>query len=107
MCRDPTAARQRKPRALGTTLLLSGVVPLAALGLVYRLSLLHLRAQQAAEMDERRLEFHDLFDDAPVAYHELDIEDRITRVNKTELAMLGYTRRGNGRASGVGFHRRG
>ena len=29
--------------------------------------------------------------DAPVAYHELGDDDRITRVNKTELAMLGYS----------------
>ena len=35
--------------------------------------------------------FRDLFHDAPVAYHELDMEGRILRVNKTELALLGYT----------------
>ena len=45
---------------------------------------------------ERRLQqsesqFRDLFDDAPVAYHELDLKNRITRVNKTELTLLGYT----------------
>jgi PAS domain S-box-containing protein len=40
---------------------------------------------------EREADFRALFDDAPVAYHELDTENRITRVNKTELAMLGYT----------------
>jgi len=40
---------------------------------------------------EREADFRGLFDDAPVAYHELDTENRITRVNKTELAMLGYT----------------
>ena len=32
-----------------------------------------------------------LFDDAPVGYHELDTEGRIVRVNHTELEMLGYT----------------
>ena len=35
--------------------------------------------------------FRELFDDAPVAYHELDMEGRIVRVNKTELALLGYS----------------
>ena len=35
--------------------------------------------------------FRELFHDAPVAYHELDTEGRIVRVNKTELALLGYT----------------
>ena len=35
--------------------------------------------------------FRELFHDAPVAYHELDTEGRLVRVNKTELALLGYT----------------
>ena len=35
--------------------------------------------------------FRELFDDAPVAYHELDTEGRMIRVNKTELALLGYS----------------
>ena len=42
-------------------------------------------------LQESERHFRDLFDEAPVAYHELDLEDRITRVNATELAMLGYT----------------
>jgi two-component system, sensor histidine kinase and response regulator len=49
--------------------------------------------QKRAErtLREREAQFRDLFDDAPVAYHELDTNDCIVRVNKTELAMLGYT----------------
>jgi PAS domain S-box-containing protein len=47
------------------------------------------RAERA--LREREAQFRDLFDDAPVAYHELDHDNRITRVNQTELAMLGYT----------------
>ena len=35
--------------------------------------------------------FRELFDDAPIAYHELDTEGRMVRVNKTELALLGYS----------------
>jgi PAS domain S-box-containing protein len=31
-----------------------------------------------------------LFDEAPIGYHEIDVEGRLTRVNRTELAMLGY-----------------
>ncbi|HXK11294.1 MAG TPA: PAS domain S-box protein [Vicinamibacteria bacterium] len=34
--------------------------------------------------------FRDLFDHAPVGYHELDAAGRVLRVNRTELAMLGY-----------------
>ncbi len=40
------------------------------------------------ESEER---FRDLFNYAPVGYHELDTEGRIVRVNQTELEMLGYT----------------
>ena len=36
--------------------------------------------------------FRLLFEDAPVAYHELDLEGRITGVNRAECAMLGYDR---------------
>jgi len=35
--------------------------------------------------------FRDLFDSAPVGYHECDAEGRITLVNRKELAMLGYS----------------
>jgi PAS domain S-box-containing protein len=47
------------------------------------------RAERTLRESEGR--FRDLFDDAPVAYHELDTDNRITRVNKTELALLGYS----------------
>jgi len=40
------------------------------------------------ESEER---FRELFNDAPVGYHEIDLEGRIARVNRTELEMLGYT----------------
>ena len=45
-------------------------------------------AERALQESERH--FRELFDDAPVAYHELDLENRITRVNATELNMLGF-----------------
>jgi PAS domain S-box-containing protein len=35
--------------------------------------------------------YKDIFDDAPIAYHELNADGTITRINRTELAMLGYT----------------
>jgi PAS domain S-box-containing protein len=47
------------------------------------------RAERALKLSEST--FRDLFHDAPVAYHELDTEGRFTRVNKTGLAMVGYT----------------
>ena len=47
-------------------------------------------AEEALRVSEQR--FRELYDDAPVGYHEIDRNGIITRVNKTELAMLGYTR---------------
>jgi diguanylate cyclase (GGDEF)-like protein/PAS domain S-box-containing protein len=48
--------------------------------------------RQSAEdyrLSEER--FRDLFDNAPIGYHEVDAEGRLTRVNRTEAAMLGYS----------------
>ncbi|MCC6395820.1 MAG: response regulator [Bacteroidetes bacterium] len=45
-------------------------------------------AEEALRISEQR--FRELYDDAPVGYHEIDRNGIITRVNKTELAMLGY-----------------
>ncbi len=49
------------------------------------------KAERALKLSEAH--FRDLFDDAPVAYHELNTAGRITRVNKTERALLGYGER--------------
>ena len=46
------------------------------------------RAEEALSSSERR--FRELFDGAPVGYHELDIKGRIVEVNNTELEMMGY-----------------
>lgn len=40
---------------------------------------------------EKEAKFRDLFDNAPVAYHELDVNGCFTRVNRTEEQLLGYT----------------
>jgi PAS domain S-box-containing protein len=34
--------------------------------------------------------YRDLFDNAPVGYHEVDVEGHYVRVNRTEAEMLGY-----------------
>jgi PAS domain S-box-containing protein len=46
-------------------------------------------AEKALQESEQR--FKDLYDNAPSGYHEYDAEGRITRINRTELDMLGYT----------------
>jgi len=48
------------------------------------------RAEEALRENEER--FRDLYDSAPVGYHEYDTEGRITNVNRTDLEMLGYRR---------------
>ncbi len=47
------------------------------------------QAERALKLRESA--FRELFDDSPVAYHELDNEARIARVNTTELSLLGYS----------------
>lgn len=47
------------------------------------------RAEEALRESEER--FRQMYDEAPVGYHELDREGRIIRVNRRELEMLGYT----------------
>lgn len=47
------------------------------------------RDENVIKKSEER--FRELFEYAPVGYHELDKEGKIVRVNKTELEMLGYT----------------
>ena len=46
------------------------------------------RVQEALSERERR--FHQLYDEAPDGFHELDIQGRIVEINRTELEMLGY-----------------
>jgi len=49
------------------------------------------RTQAIRALQESEERFRQVYDEAPVGYHELDREGRITRVNRTELEMLGYT----------------
>ena len=48
------------------------------------------RVEKALQKSEER--FRDLYDSAPVGYHEYDTEGRITNVNRTDLEILGYSR---------------
>ncbi len=49
------------------------------------------RQAEAALADHARL-VHDLYNQAPCAYHSLDRDGTFVQVNDTELAWLGYTR---------------
>jgi len=62
---------------------------LSAVAAQLALSIERKRVEAALIESDRR--FRNLFYDAPVGYHEIDIEGRITCVNTTELSMLGYS----------------
>jgi PAS domain S-box-containing protein len=54
-------------------------------------------AQKAAQERETALQasearYRSLFDEAPVGYHELNMEGQVMDINQTELKMLGYER---------------
>jgi PAS domain S-box-containing protein len=49
------------------------------------------RKRAAEVLRESETQFREIFDNAPIGYHELDTEGRVTRINHTELAMLGYS----------------
>ncbi|MBW1801038.1 MAG: PAS domain S-box protein [Deltaproteobacteria bacterium] len=49
----------------------------------------HKRTEEALRYSEKR--FKDLYDEAPMGYHQCDTEGRIISVNQRETEMLGYT----------------
>ena len=55
----------------------------------YRDITLRKMVQKALEESEAR--FRELYDEAPIGYHELDSQGRIIRVNRKELEMFGYS----------------
>jgi PAS domain S-box-containing protein len=49
----------------------------------------HKSTEEALRESEKK--FRDLYDHAPLGYHEYNTEGYITNVNRTDLEMLGYT----------------
>ena len=49
------------------------------------------RNRAEATLLQSEEKFKELYNDAPVGYHEYDMEGKITNVNRTEMEMLGYT----------------
>jgi PAS domain S-box-containing protein len=49
------------------------------------------RKRDEEALRESQQEFKDLFENAPVGFHEIDTGGRVVRINKTELQMLGYS----------------
>ena len=48
------------------------------------------RKQAEEALKESENKYRELYDEAPIGYHEIDREGRLTRVNKTEAELLGY-----------------
>ena len=48
-----------------------------------------LRTERALKESEER--FRALFDDAPIAYHEIDLNGTVQRVNRAECELLGFS----------------
>ncbi|MEI6556293.1 MAG: PAS domain S-box protein [Paludibacter sp.] len=50
-----------------------------------------LRKSYEKELIKSLTDYKDVFLNAPIGYHEIDMDGRVVRMNKTELDMLGYT----------------
>ncbi len=79
-----------RPDLLMAILLVAGITALLAGISILRLRELRQHEALAAQVQTNEERFHELYDQAPVGYHELDTQGRITRVNQTELSMLGF-----------------
>jgi PAS domain S-box-containing protein len=71
---------------------ISGLLDLLLLGILYGLVHWDLTKKQQAESKLRDYvaEFEELYHNAPCGYHSLDSTGKFTRINRTELQMLGY-----------------
>ena len=78
-----------KPVWDSLTTLVTCVLIVAIVGLVARRTGDTIDRLQGA-LRESEAKYRELFDFAPVAYHELDMDGVIRRVNRTECALLGY-----------------
>ena len=47
-----------------------------------------VKAEEAVRNSEQR--YRELYDDAPVGYHEIDLDTRIVNINRTACELLGY-----------------
>ena len=67
---------------------LSILLLLAVVYLLSRKNIERRRAEESLRESEER--FRDLFEEAPVAYHEIDCEGIVRRVNRAECTLFGY-----------------
>jgi PAS domain S-box-containing protein len=84
-----------RPRIARIILVHAGLWALGVLGILLGARQMRQRLDQQLQAEaallESRQHLRELFDEAPVGYHELDEAGRIIQVNATELKMLGYS----------------
>jgi PAS domain S-box-containing protein len=75
------------------TLIIAGLLDILLLSALYRLVSLDRTKQRKIEskLREDSIELEQLYHNAPCGYHSLDETGNFTRMNRTELSMLGYT----------------
>ncbi|HUL29027.1 MAG TPA: PAS domain S-box protein [Thermodesulfobacteriota bacterium] len=84
--------RSAKPNAYSEQdLNLAGRIADQIAGAVANTQLYAERKQMADALQKSEERFRDLYDHAPLGYHEYDADGHITSVNRTILEMLGYT----------------
>ena len=88
------ATLQHNVRATRQVVLAGWLTALLAVVAASGFAHVELRARERAERRVRELadELQDLYDHAPVGYHSLDANGVFVRMNRTELAWLGYDR---------------
>ena len=88
------ATLQHPVRATRQVVLAGWLAALLAVVAASGFAHVELRARERAERRVRELadELQDLYDHAPVGYHSLDANGVFVRMNRTELAWLGYDR---------------
>ena len=62
-----------------------------------------MKAEEAVRDSEQR--YRELYDEAPVGYHEIDLDARIVNINRTACELLGYDSRRAARPVRSGDHR--
>lgn len=84
-------------RSLRPLLIRTGLVTLITIPIGFGIFLIlyylpiHTIHRMEDKLQKSEERFRELYDSAPVGYHEYDLKGRITNVNRTDLEMLGYT----------------
>jgi PAS domain S-box-containing protein len=88
---DANAAQGRRAKAWLAGGSLAGLAMLALAFLALRDEIVR-RARLQRHLERYAMEVAELYDNAPCGYHSIGVDGVVTRINETELRMLGYER---------------